>query len=337
MRRLGVTAEDVQAAGRAVRGDVPTFAEYVPVVSAAVGSGARRAYEPYWRVVVEQWGDRRLDEVSAAEVSGLAGQRREAAVKRRNGRGGGGAAEHLVAALRCLYSRAVADGVVPAGCNPAGEVAKPRRPVPNGGRVLTDGELTEINTVVAETGDDPDLDVLLLRLHLETACTRGEALGLGTADLDVQRCVIVLRAGSADARTQPVSPSLAAALEQHVQWRPGPGPGLLRYRDGRCITARRYDHLWRRIGRDLPWVVEQQVSTGWFRRATLDRIGRRFGPGVAGAYVGSDVSRKALTGRGGQPIAGLAELAAVVAWLTCEPQPLAAGTAEPDPVWPGFD
>jgi hypothetical protein len=35
----------------------------------------------------QQWGDRRLDEVSAAEVSELAGQRREAAVKRRNGRG----------------------------------------------------------------------------------------------------------------------------------------------------------------------------------------------------------------------------------------------------------
>jgi integrase/recombinase XerC len=202
--------------------------------------------------------------------------------------------------------------------------------------VLTDGELTEINTVVGETGDDPDLDVLLLRLHLETACTRGEALSLGTADLDVQRCVIVLRAGSADARTQPVSPSLVAALEQHVQWRPGPGPGLLRYRDGRCITARRYDHLWRRIGRQLLWVGEQQVSTGWLRRATLDRISSRFGSGVARGYVGSDVGRTVLAGRTAEPIAGLAELAGVVAWLTSEPHPLATGAVESDSLWQGF-
>ena len=40
---------------------------------------------------------------------------------------------------------------------------------------------------------------------------------------------------------------------------------LLRYADGRPVTSRRYDHLWTRIGRHLPWVRTQQISTHWIR------------------------------------------------------------------------
>ena len=39
----------------------------------------------------------------------------------------------------------------------------------------------------------------------------------------------------------------------------------LRYADGRPITSRRYDHLWCRIGRHLPWVATQGISTHWIR------------------------------------------------------------------------
>jgi integrase/recombinase XerC len=49
-------------------------------------------------------------------------------VARRNGRGGRSAEEHLVAALRCLYQRAVDDGLITEADNPARKVAKPRRP-----------------------------------------------------------------------------------------------------------------------------------------------------------------------------------------------------------------
>ena len=46
------------------RAVVPTFAEYVPVVSAAVSAGTRRAYGSYWNRIVEHWGTRRLDEIA---------------------------------------------------------------------------------------------------------------------------------------------------------------------------------------------------------------------------------------------------------------------------------
>jgi hypothetical protein len=85
---------------------VPTFAEYVPVVSAGVTAGTRKAYGSYWNRVVEQWGDRRLDEPTPSEIRQLAVYVKTHAVPRRNARGGRGAAENLIAALRCLYKRA---------------------------------------------------------------------------------------------------------------------------------------------------------------------------------------------------------------------------------------
>jgi hypothetical protein len=57
-----------------------------------------------------------------------------------------------------------------------------------------------------------------------------------------------------------------AALLQHAGERRAPPDGqLLRYRTGRRITYRRYDHLWDRLGRHLPWVRAQQISMHWIR------------------------------------------------------------------------
>jgi hypothetical protein len=41
---------------------VLTFADYVPMLSAAVTARTRRAYGSDWNRIVTQWGDRRLDE-----------------------------------------------------------------------------------------------------------------------------------------------------------------------------------------------------------------------------------------------------------------------------------
>ena len=98
----------------------------------------------------------------------------------RNARGGRSAQEHLVAALRCLYQRAVEDGLIAEADNPARKVAKPRR-LPSTRRAVPETRLAEINQIAANTGDDPGLDTLLLRLHTETACRRGGAQGPASA------------------------------------------------------------------------------------------------------------------------------------------------------------
>ena len=103
------------------------------------------------------------------------------------------------------------------------------------------------------TGDDPELDTLLLRLHTETACRRGGALALRPDDPDPDQCLIQLREKGETVRWQPVSPTLMGRLTEHVRERHAPADGqLLRYANGRPITSRQYDHLLTRLGRHLP-------------------------------------------------------------------------------------
>ena len=215
------------------------------------------------------------------------------------------------------------DGLIAEADNPARKVAKPRR-LPTTRRAVPDTRLAEINEVAATTGDDPELDTLMLRLHTETACRRGGALALRPADLDPDQCLILLREKGETVRWQPVSPTLMARLPSTAR------SGTPRRTGSCCATAtggrsptRRYDHLWARIGRHLPWVATQQISTHWIRHTTLTWVERNFGYAVARAYAGhtdggGDAGATATYVR-----ASLAEVAAALAALTGEPHPLA--------------
>src|SRR5882724_9253106 len=232
LKSMGLSPGDLTAAprGRAV---VPTFAEYVPVVSAAVSDGTRRAYGTYWNRVIEHWGERRLDEPTPSDIRQLMTLVKAGAVQRRNSRGGRSSQEHMVGALRCLYRQAEDDGHIDQRDNPARKVAKPRR-LPSTRRAVAGTRLAEINEVAATTGDDPELYTLILRLHTETACRRGGALALRPQDLDTEQCLVLLREKGETVRWQPVSPTLMAGLVRHAGERHAPPDGrLLRYANGR--------------------------------------------------------------------------------------------------------
>jgi integrase len=319
--RMGLSAEDLFSLPTA-RPCVPTFAEYIPIVSAAVTEGTRRVYGSYWNRIQQHWGHRHLHEPTPSEIKQLVEHVRVTVVPRRNARGGRSAGEHLIAALRCLYRHAQADGLVSPADNPASKVAKPRR-LPSPRRAVADTRLAEINHIAATTGNDPALDSLLLRLHTETACRRGGALALRPQDLDPDQCLIFLREKGDTVRWQPVSATLMAHLQHHAKTRHAPRDGqLLRYADGRPITTRRYDHLWVRLGQHLPWVATQQISTHWLRHTTLTWVERNFGYAIARAYAGH-------TDHGGDAgttstyvRASIQEVAAALAALTGEPHPL---------------
>jgi integrase/recombinase XerC len=89
---------------------VPTFAEHVPVVSAAVSAGTRPASGSSWNRVIEHWGDRRLDQPAPSQIRALMTYVKTHVVARRNARAGRTAQEHLAAALCCLGQRAVDAG-----------------------------------------------------------------------------------------------------------------------------------------------------------------------------------------------------------------------------------
>ncbi|GAB1690686.1 tyrosine-type recombinase/integrase [Krasilnikovia sp. M28-CT-15] len=319
--RLGVTIEQL-AGPIPADADVPTFAEYIPRVAAAVATGTRKVYQTYWNRILDQWGDRRLHEPTATEIQTLAEQTKKTVVVRSNARGGHLAAEHLIAAMRCLYRHAIADGHLPEQRNPAIRVAKPRR-LPSARRALLDTQLAAINHTATTTGNDRDLDGLLIRLHVETACRRGGALALRPVDLDPTQCLIRLREKGGTDRWQPVSPSLMRQLRLHHNQRGNDEPRkpLLRYINGRPISRRRYDRLWQRLGGYLPWVATQQISTHWLRHTTLTWVERHYGYGVARAYAGHN-SRTDFGVTATYVRADLYEVAIALEALTGEPHPL---------------
>jgi integrase/recombinase XerC len=321
LARMGITPDDLVGVPVA-RPAVPTFAEYIPLVAGTVSAGTLRAYGSYWNRIVDAWGQRRLDEPTATEVRHLAERIKAKVVRRRNARGGRGAVENFIAALRCVYRHAQDDKLITEADNPARVVAKPRR-LESTRRAVQDSRLAEINRVAASTGNDPALDTLLLRLHTETACRRGGALALRPQDLDPEQCLILLREKGETVRWQPVSPTLMAHLVTHAEQRGASRDGqLLRYATGRPITKRRYDHLWDRVGRCLPWVATQQVTIHWLRHTTLTWVERNFGYATARAYAGhAEAHEPGATST--YVKATLTDVATALARLTGESHPLA--------------
>jgi integrase/recombinase XerC len=323
LARLGITPE--QLLGIAAKpATMPTFDDYIDRVAQAVSDGTRRAYDSYWKRIREVWGQRRLDEPTPLEIKQLAERVKAGAVSRRNAREGRSAAEHTIAALRCVYRHAVTDGLMSDADNPATRVAKPPR-LASTRRALSDTQLAKIIEVAAVTGNDPELDSLLLRLHTETACRRGGGLALRPCHLDSEQCLIRLREKGETVRWQPVSPTLMHQLLAHAdeRGRGNPNDQLLRYRHGQPITARRYDYLWQRLGKHLSWVAAQQISTHWLRHTTLTWVERNFGYAVARAFAGHSGRNDAGT-TSTYVRADVYEVAAAVAALTGEPHPLAS-------------
>jgi len=319
LARMGITAADLLD----VRPTAPTFGEYIPAVrSRVVSPGTLKTYNTHWKRLEREWGTRRIDEPTVGEVTAMRDAARSDAKQDRNARDGRGAAEAMISALRFLYKHAENDGLIRTGDNPARRVHKPRR-VASTRRGLPLTQIAEITRVAATTGNDPDLDILLLRLHMETACRRGGALALRPEDLDPQQCLIFLREKGKTTRWQPVSPTLMANLVHHAQTRGAqPGEQLLRYLSGKAITRRRYDGLWTRIGLELPWVEKQQISTHWLRHTTTTWVERNFGFAVARAYAGHTESKS--DGATATYIrADIEEVALALATLTGEPHPLA--------------
>lgn len=322
--QLGLSPTDLLSDGDLITTPptVPTVAEYLPRVVAAAGPGARRAYGSYWTKMAAVWGARPLTAIAASDIEALQRELTATALSRRNSRNGRYAGEHVIAAGRALFKRAIADGLVDADASPAHRVAKPRR-LPSTRRALTAGELTEINEAARKGGNDAVLNALLLRLHTETACQRGGALGLRRIDLDAMRGLVRLTEKGGTVRWQPISLDLASALTDHAQARGAVlhTDTLLRYRDGRPLTSRRYDQLWHRIGQQLPWVAAQGISAHWLCHSTLTWVERHFGYGVARAYAGhSDSTGPATTTC---IKADLHAVATALAAMTGQPHPLA--------------
>lgn len=323
LSRLGLRAEDLLGdAGTGENRAVPTFADYIRRIQSACPAGTLRTYLPYWRRVATSWGDRPITEPSPLEIRELVEQCKREAIVRRNSRGGRSAAEHMVGALRAIFNQAQADGYFTTDSNPTNHIVKPRR-LPSNRHALSESMLADITQVITSTGNDPELDTLILRLHIETACRRGGALSLRPCDLDMKQCLIKLREKGDTVRWQPVSPSLMSALIRHCDRGSEPDEQLLRYRNGQPITGRRYDYIWKRVGEHLPSAATQQITAHWLRHTTLTWVERHCGYAVARAFAGHNDGGAGSSGTTLTYVrASLHEIAEALAAMTGEPHPL---------------
>jgi integrase/recombinase XerC len=323
MDRLNLTVAELgDDSGRAA--NVPTFAEYIPVVRASMPAGRTRDhYQTYWTKILAQpgWAERRLNEPTLAQLQALCEAIKTQRLIRRNGRDGRDVVRHVIDALRRIYTHAEDSRIIDPRDNPAARLTKPRRTRSNR-RALPEDILTEINRVAATTGNDPELDTLLLRLHTETACRRGGALALRPQDLDPVQSLILLREKGGTELWQPVSPTLMRALCRHGEQRAAaPNEQLLRTRNGKPITRRRYNYLFERLGRYLPWVITHGISIHWLRHTTTTWVERRYGGAIAREFARHAVGAAGPTGI--YTTATINEVASAVAHLTGEPHPLA--------------
>ena len=226
--------------------------------------------------------------------------------------------ETCVAALRALFRRAADAGLITA--NPAAALRRPRR-VCSRRRALDDHELAELIDAVRTTSRDPDLDLLVVRFHLESGARREGALNLRNRDLDLKRATVWLREKGDSEREQPISPSLMALLVGHAGTR-GSGPPdapVFGRGDGRPMCARRYDTIFSRARTCLDWTDRSPVSAHVLRHTAITAVGRLAGYPVAQAFAGH--APPSVTGR--YLHASVTEVAAAVAVLTGEPHPLA--------------
>jgi len=294
MDSLGVTTADLDgpasASAQPLLG-VPTVAEFHVTVLALATEGQRRTYANHWRSLVEMYGARLVNSLRKTELEAVTQAAKKNSRTRANSRNGSGAQENCVAALRHFFTKAVDDGLLRE--NPALKLVKPKRQASHR-RPLKPEEVEQLWTVTVTTGNDPALDALLFRFHLETGARRGGALALRVRDLNRKNQTVLLREKGETERWAPVSSTLLDALEDHTASRGAAAPddALFRYKPskgaaaGRPLTYRRYDNLYARWQAALPWADQVHVSGHWLRHTAVAEVERLAGFGTARKFAG---------------------------------------------------
>ncbi|MFI9536803.1 tyrosine-type recombinase/integrase [Nocardia fusca] len=301
-----------------------TFDDFIPHILAAESDAQRQCYGAYWRLLRTEWGPRRLADPTPTEILQVMNRYKAGAVVRSNWRGGSAATRNLLHGIRRLYRLAELDGLITPAANPAAKVPMPPK-LQSTRHALTPHQVAELGRIAVETGNDPELDALIVRLHIETACRREAALKLRVDELSVNDSTVLLHhKGGVDA-WHPISPLLMSRLLDHVAHRgAGFAPArhqVLRTRNGKPITDRRYDNLHNRFHRHLAWAEAKGVTVHWLRHTTLTYVERHYGEAIARRYAAH--KNPGLSATPIYTTASLPECAEALSALTGQPHPLA--------------
>ena len=193
-------------------------------------------------------------------------------------------------AISVVFNKAVEQELVPANRThsiPRKEINTPKR------HGLTKNQVEELLETALSGGNDPILDHLILWTQLETAARMGGILKLQMRDLDTQRQSITLVEKRSKKREQPVTKELMESLIRFAKSRGATqlSDSVFRYLPNKAgvsdpLTSKRFETLWKRLGKNLPWVAIQSISGHYLRHTVLTWVDRTSGHSVARAYAG---------------------------------------------------
>lgn len=299
-------------------------------------------------VVVPGLGDRKLDAVRQTEVGQLAkwvllntaatdagvDRRRHAAGKPPRGRDGHGAQRHFIEAVRSLYTLAAGDNVVSPGVSPAAGIAKLKKGVSEP-KTMSDSQLDDVWHTTATTGDDPDLDALMVRLHFHTGARQEGALNLRLRHLDFDRQTVTLDQKNDKTTELPVCVELLEDLLAFAVARGSSQPddhvlrlkgvthrtvrGVRQPVHNAPVSRKRYNTLSDRVRGQHAWAEQAQWQPYWLRHHAGSEIEQIGGLAVKRRFLGHEPA--SVTDRYG--VASLAHVAWAVAVRTGQPHPLA--------------
>jgi integrase len=298
-----------------------------------------RTYVTHWNRLVEAHGDRPLADITALDLESLAAgalEHAQATARKRNGnrakrgapmvtRRSVGAHNTCVTALRAIFSRAKDDNLIER--DPSARLRHlPKQPSPR--HAITPEQLQELLEAAHTGGNDRELDHLIVWMLSETACRREAVLNLTVGGLrDREQAVVLVEKGD-HVRLHPVTRPLLDALtllakdrgavldtDRVFRYLPEE-PGLV----GAPITAKRFEVLFGRLRRTLPWAHELGVTAHWLRHTTLTWCERSHGLAVARAYAGHRGGPITLT----YTKADFSDVASALVALTGQPHPAAS-------------
>lgn len=281
--QFGATREDLERiASSLATSPVPLLRDFANEAMSLLTGRTRETYAHHISRLVVEFGDRPLDQITPLDLERVSVQARLCAVTHRAARHGYGAQESFVSATRFLFASAVKAGHLPE--NRAMGLARPRRRR-SPRRALSAEELGMVLDAVIATSRDQELDVLIFAFARETACRREGILHLKVEDIHPAPSVVLYEKYQ-EQREIPVSERLARALRAHAEHRHPGCPRVFHFANGRCLTHRRFDTMFHRVGEHLPWAKTLGVSLHWIRYSTLTDIRMTSGERVAAAYAG---------------------------------------------------
>ena len=263
-----------------------------------------RTHDLFWKRLEAKFGHLDITELKKNHIIEIANDSQSSAHKTREKRNqnriekglpilentGNKSYNACLEAISALLRKAVDDELIPvnlvASIKRKRHVQKPRHG-------LTLEQTNQIFDVVLNGGNDPILDYLIIWTLAETACRSGGLLKIQLGDINTDRNSITIYEKGSTTREQPITEELMKSLIAFAKSRGAKKneDSVFRYLPdgngfGKQLTARRFDTLWGRIGKELDWVAQKGVSCHWLRHTTLTWVDRAFNQSVARAYAG---------------------------------------------------